>query len=134
MPDPDGRKMRRGLSALLADVGVSPGDVMPAPPAAERTIPIERVYPNPNQPRRAFDEGGLSDLAASIAHRGIIQPLIVRPMKDKPSEFEIVAGERRWRAAQRAGLHEVPAIVRNLDDIEVLEVAIVENIDRKSVV
>lgn len=130
MQDSDGRKMRRGLSALLADVGVSPGDVITSPASAERTMSIERVHPNPDQPRRDFAEESLSDLAASIAQRGIIQPLIVRPLHGRPGDVQIVAGERRWRAAQRAGLHEVPVIVRDLDDTEVLEVAIVENIQR----
>ena len=129
-PDNDGRRMRRGLSALLADVGVSAGDVTPNSHVPDRTFAIERVHPNPDQPRRTFDEEGLSDLAASIAQRGIIQPLIVRPLSGRPGEVQIVAGERRWRAAQRAGLHEVPVIIRELDDTEVLEVAIVENIQR----
>lgn len=127
---PDGRRMKRGLSALLADVGVTPSELAAGPATAERRMPIERVHPNPEQPRRHFDEEHLSDLAASIAQRGIIQPLIVRPLRDRPGEVQIVAGERRWRAAQRAGLHEVPIIQRDLDDTEVLEVAIVENIQR----
>lgn len=122
--------MRRGLSALMADIGVSHADVALPQPPADRTMPIDRVHPNPLQPRRTFVEEDLSDLAASIAQRGIIQPLIVRPLKDRPGNVQIVAGERRWRAAQRAGLHEVPVILRDLDDIEVLEIAIVENIQR----
>ena len=131
MPDAnDPRRMRPGLSALLADVGVSPSDLAHGPSPAERTMPIERVHPNPDQPRRHFDETHLSDLAASIAQRGIIQPLIVRPLPNRPGEVQIVAGERRWRAAQRAGLRDVPVIQRDLDDTEVLEVAIVENIQR----
>lgn len=131
MSDSEPRKtMRRGLSALMADVGVSASDISERSPAAERSMPIERVHPNPDQPRRTFQEADLSDLAASIAQRGILQPLIVRPMKDRPGEVQIVAGERRWRAAQRAGLHDVPIILRNLTDTEVLEVAIIENIQR----
>ena len=124
------RPMRRGLSALMADVGVSQSDVSARPAPGERRMPIERVHPNADQPRRTFDEEALSDLAASIAQRGIIQPLIVRPLTGRPGEVQIVAGERRWRAAQRAGLHEVPVIQRDLDDTEVLEVAIIENIQR----
>ena len=132
MPSSDAmikRPMRRGLSALMADVGVDRGDAV-GRTAGERQMPIEKVHPNPDQPRRAFDEEALSDLAASIVSRGIIQPLIVRSMKDRPGEVEIVAGERRWRAAQRAGLHAVPVIQREFDDVEVLEVAILENIQR----
>ena len=126
----DGRRMRRGLSALLADVGVSADDALASARTPERSMPIEQIHPNPDQPRRAFSEEALSDLAASIARRGIIQPLIVRPLPGRQGEMQIVAGERRWRAAQQAGLHEVPVIVRQLDDTEVLEVAIVENIQR----
>lgn len=124
------RPMRRGLSALMADVGVTPGDAAPTSRGGERFLAIEKLHPNPDQPRRQFQEETLSDLAASIAQRGIIQPLIVRPHPERPGEYQIVAGERRWRAAQRAGLHDVPVIQRDLDDTEVLEVAIIENIQR----
>lgn len=130
MSDPHPKRaMRRGLSALMADVGVSATDMSEAAPA-DRVLPIEQLHPNPDQPRRTFDEDHLSDLAASIAQKGIIQPLIVRPDPQRPGAFQIVAGERRWRAAQRAGLHEVPVVLRNFDDTEVLEVAIIENIQR----
>ena len=115
-------------------------DIEPAPQAeasveaqtrrADMMVPIERVQPNPNQPRRAFAQEALDELATSIRSRGIIQPLIVRPDPDDAAQFQIVAGERRWRAAQIAQLHEVPVIVRNFDDTEVLEVAIIENIQR----
>ncbi len=91
-------------------------------------VPIEKLSPNPDQPRRGFDEDDLQDLAASIREKGIIQPLIVRPMGE--GAYQIVAGERRWRAAQIAQLHEVPVLVRDLDDTEVLEIAIIENIQR----
>ena len=134
MPDLGSKRpMRRGLSALMADIGVDAPDASPsAARTPDRLVPIEQVRPNPDQPRRAFDEERLSDLAASIATKGIIQPLIVRPvpMAEQGTRFEIVAGERRWRAAQRCGLHEVPVIVREFDDTEVLEVAIIENIQR----
>lgn len=123
------RAMRRGLSALMADVGVSATD-MSGGSSPDRILPIEQLYPNPDQPRRTFDEDHLSDLASSIAQKGIIQPLIVRPDPQQTGAYQIVAGERRWRAAQRAGLHEVPVVVRNFDDTEVLEVAIIENIQR----
>ena len=121
----------RGLSALMADVEpiVSNSTNEPAP-RGERMIAIDRVLPNPNQPRRRFDEEALAELSRSIAEKGIIQPLILRPHPSQTGAYEIVAGERRWRAAQRAKLHEVPAIVRTFDDTEVLEVAIIENIQR----
>ena len=123
------RGLGRGLSALMADVG--PAVAAPAAPArAEQFIPIEKIVPNPDQPRRSFAEDALEDLANSIREKGIIQPLILRVDPRDPSRFQIVAGERRWRAAQRAQLHEVPAIVRELDDTEVLEIAIIENIQR----
>jgi ParB family chromosome partitioning protein len=123
--------MRRGLSALMADIGVdAPNAPQGGPPSPDRRVPIEQVRPNPAQPRRSFDEERLSDLAASIAAKGILQPLIVRPVNGEADAYEIVAGERRWRAAQRSGLHEVPVLVRSLDDTEVLEIAIIENIQR----
>lgn len=120
----------RGLSALLADVGPSPVEEMPRRPPADAAIPIDRIRPNPNQPRREFDERDLEDLAASIREKGVIQPLILRPHPTEPEAWEIVAGERRWRAAQRAGIHALPAVVRELDDTEVLELAIIENVQR----
>ncbi|MDQ2094305.1 ParB/RepB/Spo0J family partition protein [Rhodalgimonas zhirmunskyi] len=124
------RGLGRGLSALMADVAPEAEKDESAPRRAEQQIPIERVAPNPDQPRRTFEQDKLDDLANSIREKGIIQPLIVRPDPRKSGEFQIVAGERRWRAAQIAQLHEVPVIVRNFDDTEVLEVAIIENIQR----
>jgi ParB family chromosome partitioning protein len=124
----------RGLSALLADVAPAPRRVDEpgaAMPAGQRVLPIERIKPNPNQPRRDFAEKDLNDLAASIREKGVIQPLILRPHPSEPEIFEIVAGERRWRAAQLAQLHELPVVVRALDDTEVLELAIIENIQRE---
>jgi ParB family chromosome partitioning protein len=113
----------------MADVG--PAVAAPAvAPRAEQVIPIEKIVPNPDQPRRSFAEDALEDLANSIREKGVIQPLILRVNPRDPGGFQIVAGERRWRAAQRAQLHEVPAIVRDLDDTEVLEIAIIENIQR----
>lgn len=127
----------RGLSALLADVAPAPEPVQaaagaaPAPPAAgQRMVPIDRIVANPHQPRRTFAEAELNELAASIREKGVIQPLILRPHPKDVNGFEIVAGERRWRAAQLAAVHEVPAVVRELDDGEVLELAIIENIQR----
>ncbi|WP_299817521.1 ParB/RepB/Spo0J family partition protein [uncultured Jannaschia sp.] len=125
------RPMRRGLSALMADVGVTATEMSETRESnPDRSIPIEAIHPNPEQPRRSFREEDLSDLASSIAQKGVLQPLIVRPDPTRPACYQIVAGERRWRAAQRAGLHELPVIVRALDDTEVLEIAIVENIQR----
>ncbi len=123
------RGLGRGLSALMADVAPEPADTS-APRTAERTIPIEKIKPNPDQPRRRFTDGALGELTESIREKGVIQPLIVRPSPARKDEFQIVAGERRWRAAQAAQLHDLPVIVREFDDIEVLEVAIIENIQR----
>ena len=125
------RGLGRGLSALMADVDVAPSrDSKGTARKAETLIPVDRIEPNPDQPRRTFTEEALAELSASIAEKGIIQPLILRKNPRRADGFEIVAGERRWRAAQRARLHEVPAIVRELDDTEVLEIAIIENIQR----
>lgn len=119
----------RGLSALLADV--APAEEAPRRSLpADSSIPIDRIRPNPNQPRRDFGEADLEELAASIREKGVIQPLILRPHPVEPETWEIVAGERRWRAAQLAGVHALPAVVRVLDDTEVLELAIIENIQR----
>ncbi len=122
------RGLGRGLSALMADVAAETEEKSSDKPRpAEQSVPIEKVQPNPDQPRQAFAKEALDELAASIKEKGIIQPLIVRR---KGNGFEIVAGERRWRAAQQAQLHEVPVIVRDFTDTEVLEVAIIENIQR----
>ncbi len=121
------RGLGRGLSALMADV--QPAEEVP-PRRPDRTLPIDRLVPNPDQPRRRFDEDALADLAASIRGKGVIQPLVVRASPHDPRMHEIVAGERRWRAAQLAGLTELPVIVREFDDSEVLEIAIVENVQR----
>lgn len=127
---PERRGLGRGLSALMADVNLDPaGATAAAPRRADLMIPVEKLVPNPLQPRRDFPAAGLQDLAASLRQKGVIQPLIVRPVADS-DQFEIVAGERRWRAAQMAQLHELPVIIRDLDDTEVLEVAIIENIQR----
>ncbi|WP_415184858.1 ParB/RepB/Spo0J family partition protein [Phaeovulum sp.] len=124
------RGLGRGLSALMADVNlVSPSADAPLR-RVEQRIPVEQLEPNPDQPRRDFEPDALEELAASIREKGVIQPLIVRKHPKKNDFFEIVAGERRWRAAQIAQLHDLPVVVRDLDDIEVLEVAIIENIQR----
>ena len=128
-PKTPNRGLGRGLSSLMSDVA-APNDPKPAGNAIDRAIPVDQIYPNPDQPRRTFDDQAMDDLTASIAEKGIIQPLIVRERPSANGKYEIVAGERRWRAAQRAQLHEVPVIVRAFSDLEVLEVAIIENIQR----
>lgn len=125
------RGLGRGLSALMSDVNQEI-----APPASQSPrrpdffVPVEQVRPNPDQPRRAFNKDALDELAASISEKGVIQPLIVRKHPTDPDAYEIVAGERRWRASQIAQLHEIPVVVREYSDTEVLEVAIIENIQR----
>lgn len=124
------RGLGRGLSSLMSDVNVGGSASSDDQASTQRALPTDQIYPNPDQPRRTFDEDALNDLTASIAEKGIIQPLIVRRKQSAHGTYEIVAGERRWRAAQRARLHEVPVIIRNFNDVEVLEVAIIENIQR----
>jgi ParB family chromosome partitioning protein len=118
----------RGLTALMGDVAreqpISGAEMSPG----VRTLPVGSLTPHPGQPRRYFNDAALDELAASIAARGMIQPIVVRP---HGKGYQIVAGERRWRAAQRARLHEVPVIVRDFDDAATLEVALVENIQRQ---
>jgi ParB family transcriptional regulator, chromosome partitioning protein len=119
----------RGLAALFGESGVSlAGDTDGARATGLRTVPIETIRPSPFQPRRHFAEAELDGLAQSIREKGIVQPLLVRPMG---ADFELVAGERRWRAAQRVGLHEVPVIIRPFGDGEVIEIALVENLQRE---
>ncbi|WP_281856411.1 ParB/RepB/Spo0J family partition protein [Litoreibacter halocynthiae] len=125
------RGLGRGLSALMADIDVTvPAKSDSSTGAGERIVPIERIEPNPDQPRRDFVKADLEELAESIREKGIIQPLIVRVHPKAADKFEIVAGERRWRAAQMAQVHEVPVVLRQLNDTEVLEIAIIENIQR----
>jgi ParB family chromosome partitioning protein len=120
----------RGLSALLGDTLVDDlaGGGEGGRKAGVQTMAVSALSPHPGQPRRHFDEAALDELAASIRQRGLIQPIVVRP---HGHDFQIVAGERRWRAAQRAQLHEVPVVVRDFTDAETLEVALVENIQRQ---
>lgn len=121
----------RGLSALMSDVGD-----LSAPVSQDgrgiipSQIPIDLIQPNPDQPRRSFDDDDLQDLANSIRQKGVIQPLILRKDPENDAFYQIVAGERRWRASQMVGLHELPAVVREFNDTEVLEIAIIENIQR----
>lgn len=128
------RGLGRGLSALMADVDLAvPGHhstISQPAKGPDTVLPIEKIYPNPDQPRRDFDKADLDELTASIREKGIIQPLLVRKKPSKLGEYQIVAGERRWRAAQMANLHEVPVLIREISDTEVLELAIIENIQR----
>lgn len=127
---PEKRGLGRGLSALMADVHLAGPDQMQPSRRGEQLLPVEKLEPNPQQPRLDFKQDDLESLADSIRQKGVIQPLIVR-RKPGRDAYEIVAGERRWRAAQLAQLHEVPVVVRDLSDTEVLEVAIIENIQRE---
>jgi ParB family chromosome partitioning protein len=132
------RRLGRGLSALLGEVetedyAATDADAAPARPAARdgvRNLPIELIRPNPDQPRKTITESELEALSESIAEKGVVQPILVRPLKGEDEAYEIVAGERRWRAAQKARLHEIPALVRELTDKETLEIGIVENVQR----
>jgi len=126
------RGLGRGLSSLMGDLKNEPltSNENSESQTVEKLVPVEKIYPNPNQPRKSFQEEKLIELANSIKTKGIVQPLIVRKKKGTKESFEIVAGERRWRAAQRAQIHELPVIVKEFTDIEVLEIAIIENVQR----
>ena len=112
----------RGLSSLIGDSDVK---------ITNNKISISSIIPNKYQPRKNFDRNSLEELTASIRERGIIQPIIVRTSEDSNDKYELIAGERRWQAAQNAGLHEVPAVILNVDNLKSLEFAIVENVQRK---
>jgi len=122
----DQRGLGRGLSALLADLETEEA----VEDQAIRTVPIESIVPNPDQPRRHYDAGALAELAQSLRAQGVLQPLIVRAHPEGGGLYQIVAGERRWRAAQLAQLHELPVILRQFSDGDVLQVALIENIQR----
>lgn len=119
-------RLGKGLSAIFGDEDPTAPDQSGNP----RTLSVAQIYPNIKQPRRHFDKAALDELATSIREKGILQPLLVRPHPHKPNAYEIVAGERRWRAAQQAQLHEVPVIIRDIKDREALEFALIENIQR----
>jgi len=125
MTQPQKRRLGRGLAALIGDDTTEEAVVQDA--RSLRHVPIEFLHANPNNPRKHFADSDLEDLTRSIRDKGLLQPLVVR---HRGSEFEIVAGERRWRAAQRAGIHEVPVLIRDLTDGEALEIALIENIQR----
>jgi ParB family chromosome partitioning protein len=121
-------RLGRGLASLIGDVG---GEAVHVErPRAQRKVPIEFIKANPRNPRRTFAEAELAELADSIKQRGVIQPIVVRAVKGANDRFEIIAGERRWRAAQLAGLHDVPIVPVEVSDGEALEIAIVENVQR----
>jgi ParB family chromosome partitioning protein len=121
-------RLGRGLAALIGDVGDETSAIERT--RSQRRVPVEFLRPNPRNPRRLFSDADLDELAASIRERGIIQPIIVRTARGAPDSYEIIAGERRWRAAQRAGVHDVPVILLEVSDREALELAIVENVQR----
>jgi ParB family chromosome partitioning protein len=135
------RKLGRGLGALMSEtrreeplVGATATDVLAASDTTRQTdglasLAVASIVPHPDQPRRHFDEAALEELATSIATRGVIQPVIVRPLPD--GRYQLVAGERRWRAAQKAQLHEIPALIRDLGDRDVMALALIENIQRE---
>ena len=126
----DGRsRLGRGLAALMGDVGAE-ATTPPERARAQRRVPIEYLRPNPRNPRRNFSDAELDELAASIKERGIIQPVVVRSVRGAKDAYEIIAGERRWRAAQRAALHEIPIVPFEASDSEALELAIIENVQR----
>ncbi len=127
----DGPRSRlgRGLASLLGDADTDAPTKPDRTPGARR-VPIEFLRPNPRNPRRNFPEAELGELAASIKERGVIQPILVRALRGSGENFEIVAGERRWRAAQRAGIHDIPVLVIEANDNQALEIAIVENVQR----
>ncbi|MEO0814876.1 MAG: ParB/RepB/Spo0J family partition protein, partial [Myxococcota bacterium] len=133
--NPSRKALGRGLAALIPGASTTTAPAAPSASAAPqgldtglRTLAIERIQPNPAQPRKTFEPTALEELAQSIEEHGILQPIVVRRVGEG---YEIVAGERRWRAAAKAGLHEVPALVKELSDSTVLAIALVENIQRR---
>ena len=123
------RQLGRGLAALFGEAGE--GALAGAGAGPQRLVPIERIRPGALQPRRRFAEAELDALAQSIREKGILQPLLVRSLTAQETDFELIAGERRWRAAQRVGLHDVPIIIRQISDSDALEIALVENLQRE---
>lgn len=122
------KRLGRGLAALIGEIDRPEAPIKAS--VADGKVPIELIGPNPRNPRRTFGEEELADLAQSIREHGIVQPVVVRPAPGQPGRFEIIAGERRWRAAQRAGVAEIPIIRRDVDDRVALEIAIIENVQR----
>ena len=130
--DASRRRLGRGLAALIGDIGNEPVVEPSAPPPGTqpRRLPVAFLRANPHNPRKSFDAEDLADLAASIREKGVVQPILVRPVPGSADRYEIIAGERRWRAAQKAGLHDVPVVVHDVSDQEALELAIIENVQR----
>ncbi|TPI75444.1 ParB/RepB/Spo0J family partition protein [Mesorhizobium sp. B2-8-9] len=129
--DQSRKRLGRGLAALIGEVDrPAAPEKASAAVAADGKVPIEFVSPNPKNPRRHFGDAELTDLAQSIREHGVVQPVVARPSPSQPGRYEIIAGERRWRAAQRAGLTEIPLIVRDVNDRTALELAIIENVQR----
>ncbi len=127
-------RLGRGLAALIGDVESNPPGEQPPTgdqPRGQRRLPVAFLRPNPHNPRKSFGASDLDELTASVREKGVVQPILVRPVAGATDSYEIVAGERRWRAAQKAGLHDVPVVVRELSDKEALELAIVENVQRQ---
>ena len=122
-------RLGRGLAALIGDMQPVDASGARLPDPGQKRLPVEFIIANRSNPRREFDTEQLEELTNSIREKGVMQPLLVRPSED-PNIFEIIAGERRWRAAQRAGLHDVPVVIREVDDKEALELAIIENVQR----
>jgi ParB family transcriptional regulator, chromosome partitioning protein len=129
MADEARSRLGRGLASLIGDVGGEAAHL--ERPRAQRKVPIEFLKPNPRNPRRAFSDAELGELAESIKQHGVIQPIVVRPVKGAQDRYEIIAGERRWRASQIAGLHEVPIVPVDVSDSDALEIAIIENVQRE---
>jgi ParB family transcriptional regulator, chromosome partitioning protein len=129
MADEARSRLGRGLASLIGDVGGEAAHL--ERPRAQRKVPIEFLKPNPRNPRREFAEAELGELADSIRQHGVIQPIVVRPVRGVQDRYEIIAGERRWRASQVAGLHEVPVVPVDVSDSEALEIAIIENVQRE---
>lgn len=127
--DPSRKRLGRGLAQLIGDMDV-PAAAQTTPILPDRRVPIELIARNPRNPRREFSAELLEDLAQSIRTHGLVQPIVVRPNRDQPGTYEIIAGERRWRASQIAGLTEVPVVLQDVDDRKALEIAIVENVQR----
>ncbi|OBQ86347.1 ParB/RepB/Spo0J family partition protein [Mesorhizobium sp. WSM3873] len=128
--DQSRKRLGRGLAALIGEIDRPAAPEKPSAVAADGKVPIEFVSPNPKNPRRHFGDAELTDLAQSIREHGVVQPVVARPSPLQPGRYEIIAGERRWRAAQRAGLTEIPLIVRDVNDRTALELAIIENVQR----
>ena len=126
------KALGKGLSSLIpSSINRVPAPAVPASPSrsAELRLEVSKIRPNPRQPRRSFDDAALDELASSMKAQGLLQPVVVRPLPD--GQFELIAGERRWRAAQRAGIHQIPAVVRDVPDEKLLELALIENLQRE---